>query len=132
MRAMKTKKKTTRKASRPLNEYPHRPGEDAAAQETTMTTKRKRWSEMTTEELAAATREFDDPDYDPPAQKPTPRQLAQLRRAQSKAAKDRFRVAVALEGDLIQQADDYAANHGMTFSDLVAEALRRLMRRKSA
>jgi len=97
-----------------------------------MTTKRKRWSEMTTAELAAATREFDDPDYDPPALKPTPRQLALLRRAQRKAAKDRFRVAVALEGELIQQADEYAAKHGITFSDLVEDALRRRIRRKSA
>jgi hypothetical protein len=37
-----------------------------------MTTKRKRWSEMTTKELAAATKEFDNSDYNPPARKPTP------------------------------------------------------------
>jgi len=97
-----------------------------------MKTKRKRWSEMTTEELAAATKRFDDPGYDPPARKPSKRQLAQLRRVQQKAAKNRFRVAIALDGNLVEQADDYAANHGITFSDLVSDALRKLMRKKSA
>jgi hypothetical protein len=94
--------------------------------------KQKRWSELTSEELAAATRAFDDPAYNPPAQKPSARDVAELRRAQRKAAKDRFRVAIALDGDLIEQADEYAASHGLTFSDVVADALRRLIKRKSA
>ena len=97
-----------------------------------MTTKRKRWSEMTADELAAATSEFDDPEFNPPAQRPSRRQLVELRYVQRKAAKDRFRVAVALEEDLIEQADEYAVSHGITFSELVADALRRLMRKKSA
>ena len=97
-----------------------------------MTMRRKRWSEMTADELAAATREFDDPDYDPPAQTPTRSELAQLRRAQRRTPKDRFRVAIALEHDLIEQADQYAADHGITFSQLVADALHRVMRKKSA
>src|SRR5258706_13993797 len=74
--------------------------ETATTPETTMTTKRKRWSEMTTEELAAATKQFDDPGYDPPARKPSKRQLAQLTRAQQKPAKNRFPVAIALAGNL--------------------------------
>ena len=97
-----------------------------------MTRKPKRWSEMTTAELAAATRIFDDPDYQPPTLKPSKKELAQLRRVQAKAAKDRFRVAVALEEDLIQQADQYAASHGITFSELVSGALRQRMGKKSA
>lgn len=55
-----------------------------------------------------------------------------LLRASDLAAKDRFRVAIALDGDLIEQADQYAASHGLTFSDVVADALRRLIKRKSA
>lgn len=102
-----------------------------ATPETTMR-KNKRWSELTKEELAAATRQFDDPNYNPPARKPSKRQLAQLRRVQRKAAKSRFRVAVALDGNLVEQADNYAASRGLTFSDLVSDALRRLMRKKSA
>jgi len=97
-----------------------------------MTKKRKRWSRMTTEQLAAATKEFDDPDFNPPPQRPTPAELAQLRRVQRKEANDRFRVAIALEHDLIEQADHYAASHGITFSQLVSNALRQLMRKKSA
>ena len=97
-----------------------------------MTKKRKRWSDMTTEELAEATKQFDDPNYDPPARKPTKRQLAQLRRVQSKAAKNRLRIAIALERNLVEQADDYAVSHGITFADLVSDALRRVMRKKSA
>src|SRR5208337_3759745 len=68
----------------------NRKGEAAIGPQTTMTTKRKRWSEMTTKELAAATRDFDDPNYNPPARKPTKRQSSQLRRVQRKAAKNRF------------------------------------------
>lgn len=97
-----------------------------------MKRKTRRWSEMNTAQLATATRQFDDPNYDPPAQKPTKRDAAQLRRVQRKAARSRLRVAVALEGSLVEQADDYAASRGMTFSDLVSDALRQLMRKKSA
>ena len=97
-----------------------------------MTTKPKRWSEMTTDELAAVTREFDDPNYNPPAQKPTKPQLAQLRRIQRKAAKNRFSIALALEANLVEQADEYAADHGITFSELVSDALRRMIGNKSA
>ena len=97
-----------------------------------MIKKNKRWSTLTTEELAAATREFDDPNYNPPARKPSARELAKLRRVQRKAAISRFRVALALESDLVEQTDEYAANHGLTFSEVVADALRKLMRKKSA
>jgi len=97
-----------------------------------MTTKRKRWSEMTTRELAAATRKFDDRSYNPPARKPTKGQLEQLRHVQRKAAKNRFSIALALEANLVEQADDYAANHGITFSELVSDALRRMIGKKPA
>lgn len=68
----------------------------AATPQTTMKNKHKRWSEMTTNELAAATKEFDDPNYNPPARKPTRRQLGQLRRVQRKAAKNRFSIALVV------------------------------------
>ena len=97
-----------------------------------MKTKRKKWSEMNLEELADATKEFDNPHYDPPAQKPTKVELAQLRRVQRKAAAARFRVPVALEQELIERTDEYAVNHGITFSDVVADALRRVVGKKSA
>jgi hypothetical protein len=97
-----------------------------------MKTKTKRWSEMTTAELAEATKEFDDPSYHPPAIPPTARQRAQLSRVQRKVIGRRFHIALSLEKKLVEQADDYAANHGVTFSEVVADALRKLMRKKSA
>ncbi|HVT88348.1 MAG TPA: hypothetical protein VHD56_05815 [Tepidisphaeraceae bacterium] len=97
-----------------------------------MKAKRKRWSEMTTEELAKATKQFDDPNYDPRARKPTERQLKQLNKVQRKSAKERLRIALSLEQGLIEDADEYAAIHGITFSDLVSDALRRVIQKKSA
>ena len=97
-----------------------------------MTKKKKRWSELTAGELAAATKEFDDPNYQPAAVRPSKKDVASLRRVQRKSVSDGFRVGVALEQALIDQADQYALDHGMTFSDLVGTALRRLMRKRSA
>src|SRR5437773_1549016 len=94
--------------------------------------KRKRYWEMTAQELAEATRQFDDPSYDPPAVKPTARQLALLRRWRRKRASELSTIAVALEQKLIQQADEYAVSHGVTFSELVSDALRRVIRRKKS
>ena len=94
--------------------------------------KRKQFWEMNTEELAKATRHFDDPTYDPPAKKPTAAQLAQLRRWQRKRAAARSMLTLSLDQKLIEQADEYAANHGIALSDLVSDALRRLLRKKSA
>lgn len=94
--------------------------------------RKKPYWEMTAEELAAATRRFDDPGYDPPARAPGAKRAAQLRAWQRRRAARRATLAVSLEQDLIDQADDYAARHGVTLSDLVSDALRRLMRKKSA
>ncbi len=97
-----------------------------------MTKSRKSWSEMNAAELAAATRQFDDPTYDPPARKPTKRELAQLQRVRQRSQANRSRIALVLEKKLVEATDDYAASHGITFSDVVADALRQLMAKKSA
>ena len=47
--------------------------------------KRKAYWDMTPEELAAATKEFDDPNYNPPVVKPSAAQKGQLRLWQRKA-----------------------------------------------
>jgi hypothetical protein len=96
-----------------------------------MKPRNKRWSELTTEELAAATREFDDPNYQPVARIPSKRQLAQLHRVRRKSAESRFRIALLLQKDVVEFTDNYAANHGVTFSDVVDSALRQL-KKKSA
>jgi hypothetical protein len=97
-----------------------------------MIKKQKRWSQMNTEELAAATHEFDRPDFEPTVRKPTKARLAELHRVQRRSAANRFRIALLLEKKLVEQTDDYAANHGVTFSEVVADALRRFMGKKSA
>lgn len=92
---------------------------------------KKKWTEMTTAELAEATKEFDDPTYAPPVLKPTRRELAQLRRVQRKSALSSLRIALYLDKKTIAQADTYAAEHGLTFSDVVKTALRQLLLKKS-
>ena len=93
--------------------------------------KPKAYWEMSTQELAEATKEFDDPNFSPPVAKPSAAQRAQLRRWQRKAHQ-RTRLTLLLANDLIAQTDDYAVNHGIAFSDVVSNALRQLMRKKSA
>jgi hypothetical protein len=94
--------------------------------------KQKPYWEMNLEELAEATREFDDPSYNPPAVKPTAAQRAQLGRWQKKRAASCARLTLSLEKPLIEETDNYAVNHGVTFSEVVSDALRQLMRKKSA
>jgi hypothetical protein len=93
--------------------------------------KKKPYWEMTTDELAEATREFDDPNYNPPTVKPTKKQRDQLRLWRRKA-RERSKLVLLLEQKLIEQTDEYAANHGVSFSEVVSNALRQLMRKKSA
>ena len=97
-----------------------------------MTKKPKRWSEMTTAELAAATKEFDDPNYHPVARKPSKRALAQLRRVQRKDALSSFRIALVLDKQIVEQIDTYAASHGVTFSDVITTAVEKLLQKKTA
>jgi hypothetical protein len=93
--------------------------------------RRKAFWKMSTDELAAATKEFDDPNYDPPVVKPSIAQKTQLRNWQRKV-RQRSKLTLLLERDLIALTDDYAVNHGITFSEVVSDALRKLMRKKSA
>jgi hypothetical protein len=94
--------------------------------------KRKQFWEMNTAELAAATREFDAPGFSPPAVQPTAAQRTQFRRWQAKRDDARARLLLSLDKALIEQTDNYAASHGVTFSEVVADALRKLMRKQSA
>ena len=105
--------------------YPEQIGDDKMS-------KRKPYWQMTTAELAKATKQFDDPSYDPPAIKPTAKQASQLRRWRRKGTAEQSKLTLSLEQDLIEHADEYAASHGMTFSELVSNALRRWMRKRSA
>ena len=94
--------------------------------------KQKPYWEMDADELAEATKAFDDPGYQPAAVKVTATERARARRWAGKRAAARARLTLSLDKRLIEQTDDYAANHGVTFSEVVSDALRRLMGKKSA
>lgn len=93
---------------------------------------RKAYWDMSAAELAAATREFDDPNYHPRALRPSGKEMAQVRRWRAKRRAARFHIALMLDSDLVEKTDNYAAKHGTTFSDVVADALRRHFRKKTA
>jgi hypothetical protein len=57
--------------------------------------KRKAYWEMTTEELAEATRQYDDPRYEPAAVRPTSAQVARLRKWQRYRSAAHAHVAIA-------------------------------------
>ena len=94
--------------------------------------KKKPYWEMNAEELAEATKEFDDSSQEPRAVKPTAAERAQLRRWQRKRSAARSQLTLSLDKTLITQTDDYAVRRGVTFSDVVTDALQRLMQKKSA
>jgi hypothetical protein len=93
----------------------------------------KRYWQMTSSELAAATKEFDGEFV--PTQPLSESDKAAHRRARAKAAaakrngnigksrRPSRRVAVSIESGLLQRADAYARAHGTTRSQLVARGL---------
>ena len=100
-------------------------------------TKKKPYSLMNTAELRQATRQFDNPNYHPPAlpwgskQKLEQRLASNLGKAM-KVGRPRIglgaeRVQIALERDLRRQVDAFAKKHGMSRSRLLAEAARRFI-----
>ena len=93
---------------------------------------RKPYWEMNAEELGDATKEFDDPACEPVAVKATAAERAQLRRWQRKRNAARSRLTLSLDKALIEQTDNYAVSRGVTFSDVVSDALRKLMQRKDS
>ena len=100
-------------------------------------TKQKPFPSMNTAELREATRQFDDPEYHPPAlpwgekQKKDQRTADQLGRAMKvgrpKIGLGAERIQIALERDLRRQIDAFAKQHGMTRSRLLAEAARKFI-----
>ncbi len=96
--------------------------------------KQKPYWEMNTAELAAATKQFDDPSHHPRTLKMTPAERSQLRRFRRWQRKNvqRSRLTLMLHPKLVEQTDTYAAEHGLTLSDVVTDALRKLIQRKSA
>ena len=106
----------------------------------------KRYGGMSKVELRAATREYDAEMIDPPAagvpedvRARHDRAIAAARAAAEKRKRGRpvvgqgsTGVLISMEKGLLADVDDFAAEHGLTRSELVAEGLRLAMARGSA
>jgi len=103
-----------------------------------MKARKKPYQEMTAKELAATTRAFDDPSYQPPAVDPPAALKARHDRILARAKRDRGpgrprvgkgskNVMIALEQGFLEQVDAYAKGRRMSRSALIAEALRRML-----
>lgn len=88
----------------------------------------KPYWEMNARELAEATKEFDDPNYDPPAVPVPAGELAKLKRAMRKLGRPRkglgsLTIALSIERGLLGRADRLAKKRGISRAQLVAAAL---------
>lgn len=95
----------------------------------------KPYWEMTTAELREATKEFDDPNYDPPAITPPADELKKLHRAMRKPGRPRNglgakTIALSVERGLLDRSDRLAKKHGLTRAQLVALGLQGLLNGK--
>ena len=94
----------------------------------------KPYWDMTTSELAEATREFDREFV--PTKPLTPAMKAAQKRARRKMGRPRIgqgaqRLMVTVERDLLRRADDFARRHKLTRSGLIARSLEALIRADS-
>jgi predicted DNA-binding protein len=99
---------------------------------------RKSYIRMTTEELAAATREYDHEMVETKRVPMPPSLKSRLKKVMSKPSRSKAkrqapkRVQISLEDALLQRADEVAKKHGITRSELIAAALRRELDKKIA
>jgi hypothetical protein len=111
--------------------------EATRSQETTM---KKNYTKMNRAELAAATRQFDaanEPRFGKAPLREQRRHDALVRKIKRQRGRPRIgegseRVQITVEGSLLQQADRFAREKGISRSQLVAEGLLLALRRKSA
>jgi hypothetical protein len=100
-----------------------------------MSKARKPYSQMTTAELAEATRKYDAPFGGWDEFKPlTPKDRAlhrKARRGRPKVGKGAKRVLVTMERTLLKQADDYAKQAGLSRSQLIAQGVQTILARSA-
>jgi hypothetical protein len=92
----------------------------------------KPYWEMTTAELRKATREFDDPAYQPPALPQTAEDVAQQCRAKNKGGRPRKgrgaqTVSLTVEKALLARSDAYAKRLGVSRAELVQRGLNAIL-----
>lgn len=93
---------------------------------------KKKWHEIASDEIARATRKYDeafaaDKYFRPMPASERAAHLKSLRRGQPQRKKAIKRVVIALEQELLQRADSYAKRHGLTRSDIIAKGLETLI-----
>lgn len=108
---------------------------------------KKAYWEMTTAELAAATKKYDDPSYRPKFRKPSKGEKALhdkvMKRARAeveqkltargrpRVGKGAQRIMVTVERELLSEADAEAKRRQMSRSQLIAEGLKHVIRKAS-
>ncbi len=94
--------------------------------------KSKPYWEMTSAELRATTMSFDDPAYQPLAQKATRDELAQQRRAKNKGGRPRKglgakTISLTVEKGLLARSDSYAKSIGISRAELFQQGLQAIL-----
>jgi hypothetical protein len=104
-----------------------------------MSKERKKYWDMTTEELAEATREFDEENAADTFGPLTPKAAAAWRAARRKKQRGRARgdgrvkvVSVGIDAGLLERADALAKKRGISRAKLVAEGLKTVLARSRA
>jgi hypothetical protein len=99
------------------------------------TTKTKKYWEMTKSELARATSEYDREFIANQARPMTSKQRAEERRARARGrpriGKGARKIHITLERELLRDADKLAKQQGLGRSQLIAQALADVLRRKA-
>jgi hypothetical protein len=93
------------------------------------TSKKKRWTEMTTDELAVATQRFDQPIAFEETRPLSPAERARWNRdrAAAKRSGKQRTVKVRLNSALLQQFDEFAKRNNMTLDELITRGIRSAM-----
>ena len=99
--------------------------------------KKKPYTQMTTAELRVATKQFDDPNYHPPAlpwgpnerrdQKAAARLARSMKGGRPRIGLGAERIQIAMERGLRMQVDAYARKHRISRSRLLADAIRQYL-----
>ena len=92
----------------------------------------KPYWDMTKSELRKATRQFDDPAFQPPALPRTDEDIAQQRRAKNKGGRPRKglgaqTISLTVEKALLARSDAYAKRLGISRAELVERGLNAIL-----
>src|SRR6478736_5522631 len=94
--------------------------------------KRKEYWDMTTEELAEATKRYDQPNIIDESRPLTPEEVELWKRVKSKRGRPRVgkgfqRISVSIERSLLSRVNSFAKRKKLSRSKLLAEVLRRAL-----